>query len=57
MHAGREIRVVVKPEEVDDDKAALLSHTIARAVEKELEYPGQVKITVIRESRATDYAK
>ena len=57
MHAGREIRVVVKPEEIDDDQAALLSHTIARAVEKELEYPGQVKVTVIRESRATDYAK
>src|SRR5688572_1758248 len=57
MHAGREVRVVVKPEEVDDDQAALLSHTIARAVEKELEFPGQVKVTVIRESRATDYAK
>ena len=57
MHAGREIRVIVKPEEVDDDRAALLSHTIARAVEKQLEYPGQVKVTVIRESRATDYAK
>jgi ribonucrease Y len=57
MHAGREIRVVVKPEEIDDDQAALLSHTIARAVEKELEYPGQVKVTVIRESRSTEYAK
>jgi ribonuclease Y len=57
MHAGREIRVIVKPEEVDDDNAALLSHTIARTVEKELEYPGQVKVTVIRESRATEYAK
>jgi ribonuclease Y len=57
MHAGREIRVVVKPAEVDDDQAALLSHTIARTVEKELEYPGPVKVTVIRESRATDYAK
>jgi len=57
MHAGREIRVIVRPADVDDDSAALLSHTIARAVEKELEYPGQVKVTVIRESRATDYAK
>jgi ribonuclease Y len=57
MHAGREIRVIVKPEDVDDTAAALLSHQIAREVEKELEYPGQIKVTVIRESRATDYAK
>jgi ribonuclease Y len=57
MHAGREIRVIVKPEDVDDDHAALLSHKIARDVEKELDYPGQIKVTVIRESRATDYAK
>ena len=57
MHAGREIRVIVHPEEIDDDAAALLSHEIAREVEKQLEYPGQIKVTVIRESRATDYAK
>jgi ribonucrease Y len=57
MHAGREIRVIVKPQHVDDDEAALLSHKIARDVEKELDYPGQIKVTVIRESRATDYAK
>jgi ribonucrease Y len=57
MHAGREIRVIVRPEDVDDDTATLLSHDIARAVEKEVEYPGQIKVTVIRESRATDYAR
>ena len=57
MHAGREIRVIVRPEDVDDDDAAILSHKIAREVEQQLEYPGQIKITVIRESRATDYAK
>src|SRR3954454_3863398 len=57
MQAGREIRVIVQPEQVDDDSAALLSHRIARDVERELEYAGQIKVTVIRESRAVDYAK
>ncbi len=56
LQAGREIRVIVKPEEVDDDTAVLLSHEIAREIEDHLEYPGQVKVTVIRESRATDVA-
>lgn len=57
MQAGREIRVIVRPEDVDDDRAALMSHQIARDVEKDLEYPGQIKVTVIRESRAIDFAK
>jgi ribonuclease Y len=57
MQAGREIRVVVRPEDVDDDAAALISHKIARDLEHELEYPGQIKVTVIRESRSVDYAK
>jgi ribonucrease Y len=57
LQAGREIRVIVKPGEVDDDQAALLSHEIAREIEHELEYPGQIKVTVIRESRATEFAK
>jgi ribonuclease Y len=57
MQAGREIRVMVTPGEVDDDEAALLSHEIARDIEREVEYPGQIKVTVIRESRAVDYAK
>jgi ribonucrease Y len=57
MHAGRELRVIVEPAHVDDDAAALLSHKIARDVEAEVEFPGQIKVTVIRESRATDYAK
>jgi ribonuclease Y len=57
LQAGREIRVIVKPGEVDDDGAVLLSHEIAREIEDQLEYPGQVKVTVIRESRAIDVAR
>src|SRR5881394_3699007 len=57
LQAGREIRVIVKPTEVDDDGAVLLSHEIAREIEDQLEYPGQVKVTVIRESRAIDVAR
>ena len=57
LQAGREIRVMVKPTEVDDDGAVLLSHEIARAIEDQLDYPGQVKVTVIRESRAVEIAK
>jgi ribonuclease Y len=57
MQAGREIRVIVEPGAVSDDAAVALSHKIAREIEQELEYPGQIKVTVIRESRAVDYAK
>jgi ribonuclease Y len=57
MQAGREIRVMVAPGAVDDDAATLLSYEIAREIEKELEYPGQIKVTVIRESRAVEYAR
>jgi ribonuclease Y len=57
MQAGREIRVMVAPGAIDDDAATLLSYEIAREIEKELEYPGQIKVTVIRESRAVEYAR
>jgi ribonuclease Y len=57
MQAGREIRVMVAPTELDDDAALILSRDIAREIEHELEYPGQIKVTVIRESRAVEYAK
>src|SRR5207302_1606486 len=57
LQAGREIRVIVSPSEVGDEEAALLSHEIAREIEDQLEYPGQVKVTVIRESRAVDVAR
>jgi ribonuclease Y len=56
MRAGREVRVIVDPGAVDDERAALISHEVAAAIEKEMEYPGRIKITVIRESRATSYA-
>ena len=57
MQAGREIRVMVAPGAIDDDAATMLSFEIAREIEKELEYPGQIKVTVIRESRAVVYAR
>jgi ribonuclease Y len=57
LQAGREIRVIVEPAEVDDDGTALLSYEIARQIEDQLEYPDQVKVIVIRESRAVEIAK
>ena len=57
LQAGREIRVIVKPGEIGDEQAVLLSHEIAREIEDHLEYPGQIKVTVIRESRAIEFAK
>ncbi len=54
FQAGRDVRVLVNPEEVDDDKLTVLAHDIARKLEKEAEYAGQVKVTVIRETRATE---
>lgn len=57
LQAGREIRVIVEPSEVDDDAASLLSYEIARTIEDQLEYPGQVKVIVIRESRAVEVAR
>ena len=57
IQAGREIRVMVKPEEIDDDSAVLLCREIAKDIEQELDYPGQIRVTVIRESRAVEYAK
>jgi ribonucrease Y len=57
IQAGREVRVVVTPERIDDAAAAQLSETIARKIEHELQYPGQIKVVVIRETRAVDYAR
>jgi ribonuclease Y len=57
IQAGREIRIIVRPEEVDDYEAIKMSKDIARQIEESLEYPGQIKVTVVRETRAVDYAK
>ncbi len=57
IQAGREIRIVVKPEMVNDDQMVLIAHDIAARIEKELEYPGQIKVNLIRENRVVDYAK
>lgn len=57
IQAGREIRIMVKPERIDDTASAKLARDIVKRIEQELEYPGQIKVTVIRETRAVDYAK
>ena len=57
ISAGREVRVIVKPEEITDDEAMFLAKDIAKKIEEEMEYPGQIKVNVIRENRAIEYAK
>jgi len=57
LQAGREIRIMVESEKISDEEAVWLSKDIARRIENELEYPGQIKVTVIRETRAVDYAR
>jgi ribonuclease Y len=57
MQAGREIRVMVLPDAVDDIAAQVMARDIAKQVEEELTYPGQIRVTVVRESRATEVAK
>jgi len=57
IQAGREIRIMVKPDKIDDEASVTIARDIVRKIEEELEYPGQIKVTVIRETRAVDYAK
>ena len=57
IQAGREIRVIVRPEQIDDLEAINLSRAIAKKIEDNLQYPGQIRVTVVRETRSVDYAK
>ena len=57
IQAGREVRIIVKPEAISDQQAIILARDIAQKIENEMEYPGQIKVNVIRETRAIDYAK
>ena len=57
IQAGREVRIMVKPEEVTEDNMILLARELAKKIESELEYPGQIKVNVIRETKAVEYAK
>ena len=57
VQAGREVRILVQPDKVSDDQVVLLARNVAKKIENELDYPGQIKVSVIRESRATEYAK
>ena len=57
IQAGREIRIIAKPDQVSDDSMPMLARDISKRIESELEYPGQIKVNVIRETRAIDYAK
>ncbi|CAG5957177.1 phosphohydrolase [Streptococcus pneumoniae] len=57
LQAGREIRIMVQPEKISDDQVVILSHKVREKIENNLDYPGNIKVTVIREMRAVDYAK
>jgi ribonuclease Y len=57
IQAGREIRIIVKPEDVNDEMSSMMSKELAKKIESEMTYPGQIKVTVIRESRYVEYAK
>jgi len=57
MQAGREVRVMVRPDDVDDVAAAVLAREVAKQIEEELTYPGQIRVTVVRESRTTEVAR
>ena len=57
IQAGREVRIIVKPEDVNDDQMTVMARDIAKRIEDEMDYPGQIKVNVVRETRAIEYAK
>ena len=57
LQAGREVRILVSPDKVNDDEAIVMARDIRKRVEQEMEYPGQIKVIVLRETRAIEYAK
>ena len=57
IQAGREVRIIVKPDRISDDKMTILAREVAKKIENEMDYPGQIKVNIIRETRTIDYAK
>ena len=57
IQAGREVRIIVKPEKITDDQMTLLARDVSKRIEEEMDYPGQIKVNIIRETRVVDYAK
>ena len=57
IQAGREVRIMIQPEKINDEKMVLVAREIAKRIETEMDYPGQIKVNLIRESRAVEYAK
>ena len=57
IQAGREVRIIVKPDKISDDQMVLMARDVAKRVEDEMEYPGQIKVNIVRETRVVEYAK
>ena len=57
VQAGREVRIVVQPDKLDDDECALLARDVTKRIEQEMQYPGQIKVTVLRETRNVEFAR